>query len=113
MYGMQYNENPQLIDSSTGMYLYNTLKQCHANRVQTYSWFLNVAVVCIFIGLGGFILYLCFQRKLTPDQQKEKLIAEQKYILEKIKTLKEVKQNYYEEGTMTHLPFPESSIPPI
>lgn len=106
---MQYNF-PSLIDNSTGNYLYGTLKQCHENRVIAYSYALNIGVVLIFVLLGGFILYLCFQRKLTPDQEKQKLIQEQKYILEKIKALKEIKQNYYEEGSLTHLPLGEPSV---
>lgn len=106
---MQYNELPKLIDASTGYYLSSTLRQCHDNRVVMYSQFLNVIVVVGFLCLGAFVLYLCFRRKLTPDEEKEKLQREQEMILEKIRALQEQKQHYYDEATFTQLPTTNTS----
>jgi hypothetical protein len=37
---------------------------------------------------------------------------DQKYILEKIKSLQHQKQTYFQEESMTHLPMSESKNPP-
>ena len=107
---MKYNELPNLIDMSTGNYLYNTLKQCHDVRVTMYSYVFNVGIVLIFVSLGVFILYLCFTKKRTPEEEKAKIMMDQKIILEKIRSLKEQKQNYIQENSITKMPFTESGI---
>ena len=98
------NEFPKLIDSSAGHALYNTLLQCHDNRLEMYSKIFNVTIVVIFILAASFILYWCFQRKKTQEEIRNDIYQHQKYILEKIKSLELQKQNYYEENSMTHLP---------
>jgi hypothetical protein len=105
---MKYNDLPSLIDTTTGQFLYNSLKQCHDVRVTMYSYAFNAIVVFAFVSIGLFILYLCFTKKRTPEEEKAKIIMDQQIILEKIKSLKEQKQNYYQEGSMTNLPFTES-----
>lgn len=96
---------PKLIDSKTGKYMQETLNKCHEFRVLTYSRAFNVGVVIIFISIVCIGLYICFTRKKTPDEEKEKILNDQRIILEKIRSLKEQKQNYYQEDSMTHLPF--------
>lgn len=95
---------PKLIDSSTGYHLFNTLKQCHENRVILYSKIFNGLIVFVFICIGVFVLYFCFHRKKTGEEIHRDIIRDQQIILEKIKSLKLQKQNYYEENSMTHLP---------
>lgn len=109
---MKFNaiEVPKLIDESTGAYLYDTLRQCHYNRVITYSRVFNIVVVLVFVSIAIFVLYLCFYRKRSPSEEREKLLNDQKIILDKIRSLKEQKQNYYEEGSYTHLPFTEQEL---
>ena len=103
---MKYNDInvPSLIDTTTGNYIYNTLHNCHETRVKSYSFILNIIVLLLFFCLGGFILYLCFTRKLNTHEQQEKLLRDQQMILEKIRAFKEIQQNYHSE-TFTHLPF--------
>jgi hypothetical protein len=98
---------PCLIDSKTGIYMQDTLKKCHEFRVQTYSWAFNFGLVFIFISFVCLGLYICFTRKKSPAEEKEKILNDQRIILEKIRSLKEQKQNYYQEDSMTHLPFTE------
>ena len=95
---------PRLIDSQTGNYLMNTLKRCHETRVITYSYVFNVIVVLIFLTIASSILYICFTRKKTPDEIKLQMEHEKKYIMDKIRSLKEQKTNYLQETTMTKLP---------
>lgn len=101
---MEYNI-PNLIDNTTGYYLLSRLRQCHENRVTTYSFIFNFLVFFTFTGVTCFILYLCVRQKRTPEEEKHRFQQDQKFILEKIRALKEQKQNYYMEGSMTHLPF--------
>lgn len=96
---------PHLIDSKTGQYMQDTLKKCHEFRIMTYSRAFNFVVVFIFISIACIGLYICFTRKKTPEEEKEKILNDQRIILEKIRSLKEQKQNYYQEDSMTHLPF--------
>ena len=101
---------PKLIDSQTGQYLYETLRQCHEHRIYTYSWAFNAIIVVIFVTIGIITLYLCYTRKRTPKEEEAKLLMEQKIILDKIRGLKENKQDYYREGSYTQLPFVDSNI---
>lgn len=109
---MKYNdvELPKLIDQNTGAYLYDTLRQCHHNRVISYSRVFNVVVVLVFVSIAIAVLYWCFYRKRSPSEEREKLLNDQKMILDKIRSLKEQKQNYYQEGSFTHLPFTEQEL---
>lgn len=97
-------EIPKLIDFQTGHYLMNTLRQCHETRVLTYSYVFNIVIVILFIVIAVITLYVCFTRKKTPDEKKKQMEQEQKFILEKIKSLKEQKQYYLQEETFTKLP---------
>jgi len=106
---MKYSDMPNLIDTTTGHYLYQKLRQCHDIRITTYSYVFNAIVIAIFVLITSIILYLCFTGKKSPEQQRIQLEKEQKYILEKIRSLKEQKQNYYQEGSLTHMPLTEGT----
>ena len=98
---------PKLIEHQAGHYMCQTLKHCHEKRVLTYSFVFNVAIVLVFGIVTGVILYLLYKQKKTPDQQKENILRDQKFILEKIKSLKEQKQYYLENESITKMPMPE------
>lgn len=98
---------PKLIEHQAGNYMCQTLKHCHEKRVLTYSFMFNISVVLIFGVVTGVILYLLYKQKKTPDQQKENILRDQKFILEKIKSLKEQKQYYLENESITKMPMPE------
>ena len=102
--------NPKLIDSETGSYLVQTLNMCHTNRVTTYSSIFNIVIVILFVFITGTILYLCNKRKKTDVQKKDQVEQEQKFILEKIRALKEQKQHYFEQTNTTHLPVTHHQI---
>ena len=98
---------PKLIEHQAGHYMCQTLKHCHEKRVLTYSFMFNVAIVLVFGIVTGVILYLLYKQKKTPDQQKENILRDQKFILEKIKSLKEQKQYYLENESITKMPMPD------
>lgn len=104
------SSNPKLIDLETGSYLMQTLNMCHTNRVTTYSSIFNIAIVVLFVFVTCTTLYLCNKRKKTEAQKKNQVEQEQKFILEKIRALKEQKQHYFEQTNTTHLPVTHHQI---
>jgi hypothetical protein len=100
-------DTPKLIEHQAGHYMCQTLKHCHDKRIITYSFIFNVTIVFVFGIVTGLILYLLYKQKKTPDQQKENILRDQKYILEKIKSLKEQKQYYLENESITKMPMPD------
>ena len=98
---------PKLIEGQAGNFMYQTLRQCHEKRVMTYSFVFNLAIASVFLIVGAIVLYVLFQQKKTPDQQKDNILRDQKFILEKIKSLKEQKQYYLENESITKIPMPD------
>jgi hypothetical protein len=96
---MDSSAAPKLVEPGAKFFLYSTLNQCHSNRVNIYSWVLNISVFLIFVGIFGAALYYCRNRKLTPEQEYQKMMKEQAYILSKIR--------FYQNERLDH---PLSSI---
>lgn len=76
---------PRLIDNNARFYLYQTLQKCHENRVQLYTFALNIIVFLVFVTVTGSILYYNYKNKLTDEELQEKMIRDQQYILSKIR----------------------------
>lgn len=83
MYRM--NTGPRLIEPGVKQFLYNTLNRCHDNRVSIYTWSLNIGVLVLFLAIFGAALYICYKRKLSPEEQYNKMVRDQAYILSKIR----------------------------
>jgi hypothetical protein len=105
---------PKLIEPSTKYFLFNTLEQCHQTRVELYSTIWNVSIVVVFVLITGIVLYLCFKRKRTPDENQQRLIKEQSYILDKIRSFKELDSYRTEHNSISKLPISsrDTVIPP-
>jgi large-conductance mechanosensitive channel len=101
---MHVSEIPKLIDSQTGHHLMNSLRRCHDTRVLTYSYLFNIIVVLVFVIIAFITLYICFTRKKTQSEKKLQMEHEQKFILDKIRSLQEQKQYYLQQDSMTKLP---------
>ena len=74
-----------LIDNNARFYLFQTLQKCHENRVQLYTFALNVIVFLVFVLVTGSILYYNYKNKLTDEELQEKMFRDQQYILSKIR----------------------------
>jgi uncharacterized protein YcfL len=100
-------EQPSLIEASTKNYLFNTLKQCHNNRVNLYYYVFNAIVFLIFIAIVGTILYRCSMNKPTEYERQQKILRDQQYVMSKIRYYKdEVEDNDNQHNTrLTNLPF--------
>lgn len=100
-------EQPSLIEASTKNYLFNTLKQCHTNRVNVYYYIFNISIFVIFVAVVGTILYRCSVNKPTEYQRQQKMLRDQQYVLSKIRYYKEEVENTENQYTtrLTNLPF--------
>lgn len=78
-------EFPRLIEQGTQSYLQHTLSICHENRVRIYSIALNIAVLVLFVLIVGAALYICYKRKPTPYEARQKMLRDQEIILSKIR----------------------------
>ena len=102
-------DGPRLIESSAKNFLFNTLQQCHSNRVSVYYYALNIGVFLLFIGIAGFTLYYCNKQKMTDYEKQQKILHDQQYVLSKIRYYKEETKNAHQStsSSITNLPFTE------
>jgi len=78
-------EFPNLIEPNVKTHLFNTLQKCHEYRTNVYLYSFNIVVFVLFIGITGAVLYYSYNKKLSPYEQKQKLLKEQDYVLSKIR----------------------------
>ena len=97
-------EAPRLIEQTAHSYMSNVLHKCHGNRVNIYLYALNCGVLILFILVTGLVLYYCHKTKTTPQENQQKLIKEQEYILSKIKYYKDHQRSIASKSSITGLP---------
>jgi len=95
---------PRLIEQGAQSYMSNVLHKCHDNRVNIYLYALNMGVLLLFIIITGLILYYCHKTKTTPEENRQKLLKEQEYILSKIKFYKDHQRSIASRSSITGLP---------
>lgn len=95
---------PNLIESNTRFYLFDTLQKCHNNRANIYKYALNIGVFIIFVVITSIILYSCYKNKKTPEEMKKRELEDQAYILSKIRHYKNERQYMASRGIITGLP---------
>lgn len=102
-------DGPKLIEPSAQNYLFNTLQQCHNNRINVYFYALNIGVVLLLVLVFGGALYYCSKRKLSDYERKQNLLKDQDYVLSKIRVYQEDKKNIRQAQSsgITDLPFIE------
>ncbi len=100
---------PNLIETNTKLFLFNNLRNCHEYRVNIYYYILNISVFFLFIIIVYFTLSYCSNKKLTPYEEKQKMLRDQNLILSKIRYFKE-EQKANEDSNYTNimnLPLPK------
>jgi|LauGreSBDMM110SN_4_FD.fasta_scaffold278431_2 hypothetical protein len=95
---------PKLYEPGVKDYMHGILNKCHENRVNIYLYVLNIGVILLFFGVLFIILYYCYKSKLTPQEQYEKKIREQEYVLSKIRFYKEQQRVIDSRASITGLP---------
>lgn len=101
---MENEKVPRLIEYGTRSYMSGILNKCHDTRVSIYLYALNLGVLILFCIVVGLVLYYCYKRKLTPDEEYQKRLREQDYILEKIKIYKDHQRSISSRASITGLP---------
>ena len=96
--------NPRLIEPGSKSYMTEILNKCHENRVNIYLYSLNIGVFILFFITVFLILYYCYKSKLTPEEEYQKKIKEQEYVLSKIKFYKEHQRHIASRASITELP---------
>ena len=94
-------EFPNLIESNVKTHLFNTLHKCHEHRTHIYLFAFNVVVFVVFIVITGSVLYYSYNKRLSPYEQKQKLLKEQDYVLSKIRFYQDEKKKI---ESITRLP---------
>ena len=95
---------PRLIENGARSYMSGILNKCHDTRVSIYLYALNLGVLVVFCIIVGLVLYYCYKRKLTPDEEYQKKLREQEYVLSKIKSYKEHQRSISSRASITGLP---------
>jgi hypothetical protein len=98
---------PVLIEAGMKDFLFNTLKQCHTNRVNVYYYIFNIGIFLLFVAVVGAILYRCSVNKPTEYERQQKLIRDQQYVMSKIRHYKDEVDNTENQHItrLTNLPF--------
>lgn len=94
---------PRLIEHGARSYMSEILNKCHENRVNIYLYSLNIGVLFCFCLVVFLVLYYCYKTKLTPEEEYQKKIKDQEYILSKIRFYKDHQRNI-NNSSITELP---------
>jgi hypothetical protein len=103
-------KQPFLVDNYVTSYISNILTECHINRIKIYSIILNVFILLFIIIFFGFALYYSYKKQLTPSQKYNKMIQDQKNILDKIRFYKDT-QKEKTVSLINNLPHREHTVP--
>lgn len=101
---MQGIDMPRLIEPKCRSYMSEILNKCHDNRVNIYLYSLNIGVLVLFILVVCLVLYYCYKTKMNPEEEHQKKIKDQEYILSKIRFYKEHQRSIASKATITELP---------
>jgi hypothetical protein len=104
IYKMEEVIAPRLIENSAKSYMSGILNKCHNTRVSIYLYALNMGVLICFVVVVGLVLYYCYKTRLSPQEEYQKKLKEQEYILSKIKVYKEHQRNISSRASITGLP---------
>ena len=95
---------PRLIEPGSRFYMSELLNKCHENRVNIYLYSLNICVFFLFALVVFLVLYYSYKSKLTPEEEYQKKIKEQEYVLSKIRFYKDHQRSIASKASITELP---------
>ena len=98
------SENSSLVEPDVRFFIENSLKKAHEYKMNTYSFFLNLGVVSLFILVFGGFLYYRYKSKPTPYEIQQKMKRDQEIIMSKIQMYQDDKKRGEYSG-MTKIPF--------
>lgn len=100
-------DEPSLIEPSVKNYLFNTLHKCHSTRINIYYYAFNIIVLTLFAVFVGVTLYYCYTQKPNEYERQQRMISDQEYVLNKIKSYQDQRKNDNETqfSSISNLPF--------
>ena len=96
-------ERPHLTEPGVKYFLNQTLRQCHAVRIQYNNLIVNLGLFIAFAFILGTILLFKYKGKPTPREKAANDRKKQQYILSKIQQFQENKKKMSQE-LITGLP---------
>ena len=81
--------SPTLTEPGVYFFLKETLKQCREKKYKIYNKIFNILLFLSFIGILGGLLYYKYTGKLTPAEKKAREQKKEKFIFEKIKSIRD------------------------
>jgi len=95
---------PNLIESTSKLFLNHALKESHEYKIKTYNLFFNLALGIGFFIISGIILYMRWKTQPTPYEKKLKMMRDREIILHKIRNFQDDRRRA-QYSDITKLPF--------
>lgn len=87
------NIHPRLIEPGVKYFLNSTLEQCHVIKHKYYNFLYNLGLFIGFALIISIFLYYKYTIKNNIKLQEEKKRVEQYYILNKLRTMQDYRNN--------------------
>tara|TARA_B100001758_G_scaffold171495_2_gene148413 strand:+ start:19243 stop:19554 length:312 start_codon:yes stop_codon:yes gene_type:complete len=100
---MNYIERPNLIEPGTKFFFKSTLKECSAIKQKYMNRLYNITMLVFFLFIFGCVLFYNYKGRLNKQEQYIKQEKERQYILEKVRSLDEIRKKESQER-ITNLP---------
>lgn len=79
------SDTPRLIEQGVRSYMQIILNKCNEHRTQFYNWTFNLIVLGAFLGITSLTLWICYTKKLSPEEKLRRQRKDQEYVLTKIR----------------------------
>jgi hypothetical protein len=100
---MNYIQGPNLIEPGTKYFFKSSLQHCNAVKQVHMNKLYNITMLGLFIFILVCIMYYNYKGRITKEEKYIKLEKERQYILEKVRSLDEIRQKESQER-ITNLP---------
>ena len=93
-----------LVQGNVKYYLTDVLAKCHETKSTVYSTVLNIVITVLLITVGTTILYTCYKSKPSKEEEYNKMIHDQQYVLEQIRFYNQMQGEKKSSSKITDLP---------
>tara|TARA_X000000950_G_scaffold289533_1_gene415001 strand:+ start:34712 stop:35044 length:333 start_codon:yes stop_codon:yes gene_type:complete len=101
------NKQPKLVDPSIKYIVHKSLQACNKVKNNHTNIVFNCSMFIGLVSLIGFILYMKYKGKLTPEQKAEKKEKDKVFIFTKLKQMEMIRKKENND-LITNLPFTDS-----
>lgn len=101
------NDLPKLVDPKFKYIVHKSLQACNKVKNKHINTLFNCSMFIGLISLIGFVLYMKYKGKLTPEQKAEKKEKDKVFIFTKLKQMEMIRK-HENNDLITNLPFSDS-----